>query len=118
MTYIEILEKFGHVIQDYFEYITPQDENYYLLVSENISFEYETLLYAPDGTMYLPDFSVTFRGDTYYWEHVGMLDNPGYKAHWEKKQKWYNEHFPGKLIVTYEDADLTTKVKEIIDNNK
>lgn len=34
MTYIETLEKFGHIIQDYFEYITPQDENYYLLVDE------------------------------------------------------------------------------------
>ena len=89
-----------------------------LLVSESIPFEYETPLYAPDGTMYLPDFTVTFRGDTYYWEHVGMLDNPGYKAHWEKKEKWYEEHFPGKLIVTYEGADLTTKAKEIIDNNK
>ena len=31
---------------------------------------------------------------------------------------WYEEHFPGKLIVTYEGADLTTKAKEIIDNNK
>jgi len=89
-----------------------------MLVSEEIPFEYETPLYAKDGTMYLPDFTVTFKGETYYWEHVGMLDNPGYKAHWEKKQKWYEENFPGKLLVTYEGTDLTTRAKEIIEQNK
>lgn len=34
MTNYEILDKFGHIIQNYFEYITPQDESYYLLVDE------------------------------------------------------------------------------------
>lgn len=89
-----------------------------MLVSEKIPFEYEIPLYAPDGTMYLPDFTVTFRGETYYWEHVGMLDNLGYRAHWEKKVKWYEKHFPGKLLVTYEGPDLSVKAKEIIESKK
>lgn len=89
-----------------------------MLVDNEIPFEYETPLYAPDGTMYLPDFTVTFKGEQYYWEHVGMLDDPGYKAHWEKKQKWYEKHFPEKLLVTYEGPDLSIKAKEIIENNK
>lgn len=41
MTYIETLEKFGHIIQEYFEYITPKGESYYLLVDE---FLFETFL--------------------------------------------------------------------------
>lgn len=86
-----------------------------ILVSENIPFEYEKPLYGPDGTMYLPDFTITFRGEEYYWEHVGMLNNPGYKTHWEKKQKWYETNFSGKLITTYEDKDLSKIAKEIID---
>lgn len=34
MSDIEILEKLGMIIHNYFKYITPQDENYYLLVDE------------------------------------------------------------------------------------
>ena len=45
-----------------------------MLVSEEVPFVYEEPLYAPDGTMFLPDFTVKFRGETYYWEHVGRLD--------------------------------------------
>lgn len=52
-----------------------------MLKERNIEFKYEEPLYAKDGTMYLPDFTVIFRGETYYWEHVGMLDKPDYKKH-------------------------------------
>lgn len=89
-----------------------------VLVSEDVPFEYEKPLYASDGTMYLPDFTVKFRGEEYYWEHVGMLDIPSYKAHWDKKLEWYNKHFKGKLLVTYEGSDLSLKAKEIIDENR
>ena len=85
-----------------------------LLTKNEIPFEYETPLYAPDGTFYLPDFTVKFRGDTYYWEHWGRMDLPDYRAHTEEKQKWYAKHFPGKLIETYEDNNLTTIVEQLI----
>ncbi|WP_024858942.1 hypothetical protein [Ruminococcus albus] len=85
-----------------------------MLVSENVPFVYEEPLYANDGTMFLPDFTVTFQGEKYYWEHVGRLDLPDYKAHWELKEKWYNKHFPGKLITTYESKDLSTEAMNII----
>ncbi|MBR1402755.1 MAG: ATP-dependent RecD-like DNA helicase [Treponema sp.] len=87
-----------------------------LLKDNNIYFEYETPLYASDGSMYLPDFTVKFRGETYYWEHVGRLDLPDYAAHWKKKEEWYNKFFAGKLLTTFEGNDLTTKAKEIIDS--
>ena len=85
-----------------------------MLVSEEVPFVYEEPLYAPDGTMFLPDFTVKFRGETYYWEHVGMLDRQDYKAHWEKKQKWYEKNFPGQLLVTYEGKSLSQDALKII----
>ena len=89
-----------------------------MLVSEDIPFVYEQPLFAPDGSMFLPDFTVKFKGETYYWEHVGRLDLPKYKAHWEIKEKWYEENFPGKLLTTYEGKNLSTVAMDIIQNHK
>jgi hypothetical protein len=86
-----------------------------ILALKEIPFEYEMPLFASDGTMYLPDFTVKFRGNTYYWEHVGRLDLPGYKQHWEEKEAWYNKHFPGQLIVTYESDSQTKDIEKIIE---
>lgn len=88
-----------------------------LLVDRNIPFKYEEPLYAPDGTMYLPDFTVKFRGEEYYWEHVGRINDTNYMAHWAKKEAWYKKHFPGKLLVTYESNELTTDAAAIIARN-
>lgn len=85
-----------------------------MLVDREIPFKYEEPLFAPDGTMYLPDFTVTFRGETFFWEHVGRLDLPGYRAHWEKKLKWYEKNFPGQLLTTYEGQNLSQDALEII----
>lgn len=89
-----------------------------MLVAEEVPFVYEEPLYAPDGTMFLPDFTVKFRGETYYWEHVGRLDQEDYRKHWEIKEKWYEKHFPGKLLTTYESKDLSTAAMEIIKGHK
>ena len=88
-----------------------------LLVDRNIPFKYEEPLYAPDGTMYLPDFTVTFRGEAYYWEHVGRTHDYAYMQHWEEKKAWYNKHFPGKLLTTYESNHLTTDAANLIDSH-
>lgn len=85
-----------------------------MLVDREIPFKYEEPLYAQDGTMYLPDFTVTFRGETFYWEHVGMLNRQDYKAHWDKKLAWYEKNFPGQLLVTYEGQNLSQDALEII----
>ena len=89
-----------------------------MLVSEEVPFVYEEPLYAPDGTMFLPDFTVKFRGETYYWEHVGRLDLPDYRAHWEIKEKWYEKHFSGRLLITYEGKDLSIAAMDIIKGHK
>ncbi len=79
-----------------------------ILHLKQIPFEYETLLFAKDGSMFLPDFTIRWHGEDYYWEHVGRLDLPKYREHWEIKQPWYEKNFPGKLITTYE-SNLQSK---------
>jgi ATP-dependent exoDNAse (exonuclease V) alpha subunit len=87
-----------------------------ILAMKEIPFEYETLLFAPDGTMYLPDFTVSWKGKKYYWEHVGRLDIEDYKKHWEEKETWYNTHFPGQLITTYESENQSKDIEKIIND--
>ena len=85
-----------------------------MLHEKEIPFKYEEPLYAEDGTMYLPDFTVTFKGETYYWEHVGRTHDKSYMEHWAEKEKWYNKHFPGKLLITYEGNNLSKDAEAII----
>jgi exodeoxyribonuclease V alpha subunit len=85
-----------------------------MLAERKIPFKYESRLPAPDGTFYLPDFTVTIQGEDYYLEHLGRLDLPDYRAHWEKKEKWYNKHFPGKLLTTKEGKSLSNDVDQLI----
>lgn len=80
--------------------------------------EYEKPLLALDGTFYLPDFTIKWRGKTYYWEHLGMLDNLKYKKRWEEKKQWYDKHFPGQLLLTEEGTNLSIDARQIIKNLK
>lgn len=85
-----------------------------LLFDRDIPFTYEEPLYAPDGTFHLPDFTVTAQGRTWYWEHVGMLQNEKYRHRWETKQAWYEQHFPGQLITTFEGPTLSEDAATLI----
>ena len=87
-----------------------------ILHLQNIPFRYEIPKFAVDGSMYLPDFTILWKGEEYYWEHVGRLDIPEYQNHWETKKSWYNKHFPGRLITTFEGTDQTTQIREILAN--
>lgn len=81
-----------------------------ILADRDIPFEYEVPLYAPDGTFYLPDFTIHFRGETWYWEHLGMLHNEDYRNHWETKKAWYEKHnFANSLIVTQETTSFDSQ---------
>lgn len=72
---------------------------------------YERVLTGDDGSHRSPDFTIdTPTGETVYWEHLGMLNNPRYAAKWAAKLEWYRENgiLPaeeggganGKLITT------------------
>lgn len=90
-----------------------------------VDYKYEEKLIPNDknpNDYRLPDFTVTVAGDTYYWEHLGMLTIPSYKRDWEKKRDWYERngftvvgpgakdtkaiHSPlDRLVITSRDGD-------------
>ncbi|MFC2023431.1 ATP-dependent RecD-like DNA helicase [Chloroflexota bacterium] len=92
---------------------------------EDISWKYEEPLRSRDDArdFRLPDFTIGFEGDIYYWEHLGMLSLPAYREGWERKRRWYEETMgipvvgdgalPGRdvepgaspLVITSRDAD-------------
>jgi len=83
------------------------------LHTSELDFYYEKPLFAPNGTMYLPDFTVIYQGNEFYWEHWGMLDKEKYKEKTEQKIKWYSKNFPGRLIESTEGNDVSTQIKDV-----
>jgi UvrD-like helicase C-terminal domain len=60
------------------------------------------------------DFRIVARGETWYWEHCGLLDKPSYRARWQTKEALYRDNGferwsetcpSGKLIVTEDGPD-------------
>ncbi|RLC07799.1 MAG: hypothetical protein DRH43_11170, partial [Deltaproteobacteria bacterium] len=73
-----------------------------------ISYQYEQPLYSRTDPkdFRLPDFTVSFEGDVFYWEHLGMLNVPSYREAWESKQQWYEENgFADRLITSQDGPD-------------
>ena len=69
------------------------------------------LIDSADGTFYLPDFTITWRGEEWYWEHLGMLHQERYRNHWETKRAWYEKHgFANRLITTSETSGFDSTV--------
>ena len=83
-----------------------------------VPFLYEKLLFAGDGTMRLPDFTVTWAGNTFFWEHLGLLDQTKYAEEWRRKKAWYEKWFPGQLLTTQEGPHLSQEAAAIIDGLK
>ena len=71
-----------------------------------ISYDYEKKLesHTDPNDFRLPDFTVSFEGDTYYWEHLGMLSVPSYREQWEQKRQWYEDNGYWGRVVTSEDG--------------
>ncbi len=70
--------------------------------------------YRPDNKAYMPDFTIEWQDQTYYWEHLGMLNKPAYQRKWEEKKAWDAEHFPGQLLTTQETSTLSEETKMTI----
>jgi hypothetical protein len=84
-----------------------------LLHAKGLDYHYEAPLEL-DGVTKYPDFTIEddSTGITYYWEHCGMLHDPGYRARWEEKKQWYAAHgitedggANGTLIITRDQAN-------------
>jgi hypothetical protein len=64
-----------------------------ILRAHDVDYSYEELLRMEDGSVREPDFTIRRANEPpIYWEHLGMLDLPGYKADWDAKRAWYASH--------------------------
>ncbi|MFW5890808.1 MAG: AAA family ATPase, partial [bacterium] len=107
----------GKIHQDLLEHMLRSKSEVIIaniLIDRGIDFDYEKPLRADDGTLVLPDFTIYSRGNVYYWEHFGMMNDEKYKNHYDNKVKWYNEHFPEQLICTFESSTLSKDIENII----
>jgi hypothetical protein len=77
-----------------------------ILTDMGISYEYEKPLEFGLNDFRLPDFTISYRGKTVYWEHLGMLSLPTYKEDWLRKKAWYESHrLTDKVITSQETPD-------------
>ena len=101
------------------------------LFARGIEYAYEAPLVLASGRTRYPDFTVTdhAQGVTFYWEHLGLLGDPEYRARWEMKRHEYMENGilswedgggeAGTLIETSDDAGGgldAEKIAWLIDN--
>lgn len=80
------------------------------------SYEYEKRLPARDDPrdFRLPDFTVYFEGDTFYWEHLGMLMVPSYRDAWERKEAWYQANgYSDQLLISQDGPDGNIDVTQV-----
>lgn len=94
-----------------------------ILYMHKIPFRYECALMLGSNKIY-PDFTIRHpkTGETYYWEHFGMMDDPEYRFDTGYKLRQYinNGIIPTyQLITTYETKDrpLSSDVVEKIVKN-
>ena len=61
------------------------------LHDRGIDYAYEQPLVLGNGRTRYPDFTIAddAMGVTFYWEHLGLLDDPGYRARWARKRAEY-----------------------------
>ena len=90
-----------------------------VLYSHRIPFRYECALYLGNHPIF-PDFTIRHpqTGETFYWEHFGMMDDALYAQNTASKLQLYISHgiIPSiHLITTYETKDHPLSI-EVIQN--
>jgi ATP-dependent exoDNAse (exonuclease V) alpha subunit len=97
---------------------------YERLKTSKIEAQYERPLKLGEKLV-VPDFTIDrlSKGGSVYWEHAGMLDDPIYRARWEKKKKAYHKNGVwtieegggpnGILVFTEDSPDKGLSTKEI-----
>jgi hypothetical protein len=71
-----------------------------------LTFAYEEELRLPiEGRTVTvkPDFTVRCGGNTFYWEHLGMLDRADYSRHWRSRRAGYRTANLEDSLVTTDD---------------
>lgn len=88
-----------------------------MLHVNRIPFRYECALPLGETILY-PDFTIRhpYTGQTYYWEHFGLMDDPVYSKNACAKLQLYTSHniIPTiQLITTYETKDTPLNAEKI-----
>jgi hypothetical protein len=71
-----------------------------------LTFEYEEPFELPlDGRMVTvkPDFTIRRGSNTYYWEHLGMLDRADYSNDWRRRVEGYRKKGLLDVLITTDD---------------
>lgn len=79
---------------------------YDVLLSLGLSVQYEQPLVAKSGDpndFRLPDFTISYQGRMWFWEHLGMLDRASYKTDWQDKERWYQVNGYTDRLITSRD---------------
>lgn len=86
-----------------------------ILFRSNIDFQYEEKLYYNSTQWKEPDFTIRHNGQTWYWEHLGLLGDEHYNENWqEKKQIFKDLGVFDNLITTKESAVLSNQANDLI----
>jgi len=87
-----------------------------ILSLRGINYEYEKPLPSKKDPkdVRIPDFTITYQGRRFYWEHLSSTLRE-YRSLWRKKKRWYDENNYGdKLIISKETKKGGIDSKEII----
>ena len=85
-----------------------------LLHMSGLDYEYENEIFDSDGKSYQPDFTIRYKSRVFYWEHLGMLEEPSYVIKWENKEKGYTTKIPDILLITREDDNIGEQAGNLI----
>ncbi|EJL63765.1 RecQ family ATP-dependent DNA helicase [Flavobacterium sp. CF136] len=86
-----------------------------ILYRSGIDFQYEEKLYYNAIEWKEPDFTIRYKGKTWYWEHLGLLGEDQYNENWqEKKQIFKDLGVFDNVITTKESAVLSNQANELI----
>jgi exodeoxyribonuclease V alpha subunit len=76
-----------------------------ILTDLGITYEYEKPLEFAPNDFRLPDFTISYKGRKFYWEHLGMLNLATYKEDWIRKKAWYESHGQIENVITSQESD-------------
>lgn len=82
-----------------------------------LEYDYEKELFSPQvpSDRILPDFTIYYNGEIFYWEHLGMTSNVRYLQRWDEKKQWYIRHGLGKQLIESKDSkDGSIDSREIL----
>ena len=93
----------GHLMRSKSELMIANE-----LISRGVAFEYEKRMQLNDQSWVMPDFTIRRPDNSIvYWEHAGMLEDPGYRARFEEKLRQYKRNGieENDLLIVTRDRD-------------